>query len=124
MSYYRGGAGQWSWAIHRLTGLGVLLFLLAHILDTALVLLGPDLYNKIIMLYRNPLFGLAEIGLFGALLYHSINGVRICVIDFWPSTTRYHRQLSYAVLAIFLVSFAPVVYIMFGHILKGMSHGG
>src|SRR5579875_3770564 len=33
---YGGGVGQWSWLIHRLTGLGVLLFLVIHIVDTFL----------------------------------------------------------------------------------------
>ena len=47
-SLYRGGVGQWSWVLHRLTGIGVLLFLFFHILDTALILVGPELYNRII----------------------------------------------------------------------------
>ena len=123
MSIYRGGAGQWSWALHRLTGIGVLLFLFAHILDTALVILGPDLYNKIIGIYRLPLFGLAEIGLFAAVLYHSLNGVRICIIDFWPSTTRYHRAMVYGVMVLFFVVFIPVTWIMLGHIFQGPAHG-
>ena len=123
MRYYRGGAGQWSWAFHRLTGVGVLLFLLAHILDTALIVLGPALYNKILMIYRNPLFGLSEIALFGAVLYHSFNGLRICVIDFWPATTRYHRAMSYGVLALFISAFIPVAFIMLGHLFPGPAHG-
>ena len=118
MSLYRGGTGQWSWALHRLTGVGVLLFLFAHILDTALIILGPALYNKIIAVYRLPLFGLAEIGLFAAVLYHSLNGVRICVIDLWPATTRYHRAMSAAVLSVFLLAFIPVALIMLGHIFQ------
>ena len=84
MRLYRGGIGQWSWLFHRVTGVAVLLFLLVHILDTALILLGPDLYNWVIGIYRLPLFGLMEIGLFAAVLYHSLNGVRITLIDFWP----------------------------------------
>ena len=123
MSIYRGGTGQWSWALHRLTGIGVLLFLFAHILDTALIILGPGLYNKIIAIYRLPLFGLAEIGLFAAVLYHSLNGVRICVIDFWPATTRYHKQMWAVVLVLFFAVFLPVAWIMLGHILQGASHG-
>ena len=122
MSVYKGGTGQWSWALHRLTGVGVLLFLFAHILDTALIILGPNLYNKIIAVYRIPLFGLAEIGLFAAVLYHSLNGVRICVIDFWPSTTRYHKQMWAGVMALFFAVFLPVGWIMVGHILHGTSH--
>ena len=35
MRPYRGGIGQWSWALHRFTGVGVLIFLCLHILDTS-----------------------------------------------------------------------------------------
>lgn len=33
---YRGGSGHWSYLLHRVTGVGVLLFLAIHIVDTAL----------------------------------------------------------------------------------------
>ena len=119
MNLYRGGIGQWSWVLHRLTGVGVLLFLLFHILDTALVMVGPDLYNKVIAIYRLPLFGLSEIGLFAAVLYHSLNGIRIVVIDFWPASTRWHKQMFAAVMALFFLVFIPVALIMLGHIFHG-----
>ena len=119
MALYRGGVGQWSWALHRLTGVGVLLFLFFHILDTALILVGPNLYNRIIAIYRLPLFGLGEIGLFAAVLYHALNGIRIIVIDFWPASTRYHKQMFYAVVALFLLVFIPVGWIMLGNVLHG-----
>ncbi len=118
-SLYRGGVGQWSWALHRLTGIGVLLFLFFHILDTALILVGPNLYNRIIAIYRLPLFGLSEIALFGAVLYHALNGIRIIVIDFWPASTRYHKQMFYAVAGLFLLVFLPVGWIMLGHVFHG-----
>ena len=117
MTIYRGGIGQWSWLLHRLTGVGVLVFLIFHILDTALILLGPELYNKIIAIYRLPLFGLSEIGLFAAVLYHSLNGVRIIVIDFWPASTRYHKPMFAAVTVLFFLIFIPVAWIMLSHIL-------
>ena len=119
MSVYRGGVGQWSWLFHRLTGIGVLLFLFIHILDTALVIVGREMYNRIIQIYRLPLFGLGEIALFAAVLYHSLNGIRIIVIDFWPASTRYHKQLFYGVVALFLAVFLPVAWIMLGHVLHG-----
>ena len=121
MTPYRGGIGQWSWALHRLTGVGVLLFLIIHILDTSLILLGPELYNKVIAIYRMPLFGLSEIALFAAVLYHSLNGIRIVVIDFWPASTRWHKQMFAAVGVVFFLVFLPVAWIMLGHILRGGS---
>ena len=119
MTIYRGGIGQWAWVLHRATGVAVLLFLFTHILDTALIMLGPDLYNRVIGIYRLPLFGVAEIFLFAAVLYHALNGVRIIVIDFWPASTQYQKQLFAAVMVGFFVVFLPVAWIMLGHILHG-----
>ena len=90
---YRGGEGQWSWMLHRVTGVGVLLFLLAHILDTALIALGPEHYNAIIAIYRLPFFRVGEVGLAAAVLYHALNGIRIIIIDFWPGTTVIQKQM-------------------------------
>jgi succinate dehydrogenase / fumarate reductase cytochrome b subunit len=115
MMGYRGGIGQWAWIFHRLTGIGVLAFLMIHILDTALIILGPDWYNRMIRIYRLPLFGLGEIALFGAVLYHALNGLRIVVIDFWPKTTRYHKAMWWMVLAVFVAVFVPVAGIMWSH---------
>ena len=41
---------MWSWLLHRVTGVGVLIFLLIHILDTAFLMLGPELYNRVMAL--------------------------------------------------------------------------
>jgi len=109
---YRGGIGQWSWALHRMTGIGVLVFLCLHILDTALIVLGPEHYNKAISFYRLPLFRIMEVGLFAAVLYHALNGVRITVMDFWLDLMRLHRKLFVAQMVLFTVVMLPVTYIM------------
>lgn len=118
MTLYKGGIGQWAWILHRITGVGVLLFLFIHILDTALVMLGPIWYNRVIAIYRNPLFGLMEIGLFAAVLYHALNGVRIILVDFWVESTLYHKQIFLIEMILFVAVFFPVAGIMLGHILK------
>ncbi len=71
---YRGGPGQWSWILHRLTGAGVFLFLLVHIVDIALVGWGPAIFNRLLFLYRYPPFRVGEIILVGAVIYHALNG--------------------------------------------------
>jgi len=114
---YRGGIGQWSWMLHRLTGVGVLIFLCLHILDTALIVLGPEHYNTIIQLYRHPLFRVMEVGLFAAVLYHALNGVRIMLIDFWGETfARAHKTLVCLELVIFVTTIIPVTYLMLRHV--------
>lgn len=118
MSRYRGGIGQWSWALHRITGVGVLVFLCLHILDTFLIILGPAHYNAIIALYRLPLFRVMEVGLFASVLFHALNGVRIILMDFWEELTRFHRQLFYVELACFIVTIIPVSYLMLKPLLR------
>lgn len=115
---YRGREGQVAWMLHRLTGVGVLVFLLAHIVDTAFIGWGPDLYNKVIALYRLPFFRVGEVLLTGAVLYHALNGIRITIIDFWPEATEAHRKLFYAVAIIFAVVYIPTAVYMLEWLVK------
>jgi succinate dehydrogenase / fumarate reductase cytochrome b subunit len=47
-SLHRGDLGMWSWVAHRITGVLTLFFLFAHVLDTALVRVSPNAYDKVI----------------------------------------------------------------------------
>ena len=116
MTFYRGKEGQWSWFFHRLTGVGVLLFLFAHIVDTLLVAWGPQLYDRVMSLYAHPFFRAGEVGLFAAVLYHALNGVRIILVDFWPGAARHHKRIFYAIMILFILSMIPVSYLMLRHI--------
>lgn len=92
--------------------MGVFVFLLAHIVDTALIGWGPKAYNAAIALYRRPVFRVGEVVLAGAVLYHALNGVRIVIIDFWPGATIAHRKLFYGVVVIFTVIYLPTAIYM------------
>lgn len=105
---YRGGPSMWAWILHRVTGLGVLLFLSIHILETFTLSLGPDFYDHTMELYNTVFFRVAEIGLLFAVLYHAINGTRITVQDFWPALWRHERVLVWVGFAIVLAVFIPL----------------
>lgn len=109
---YRGGAGHWAWILHRFTGLGVLLFLLIHILDTGLVLFGPAVYDRVVKIYTHPLFRVSEVGLAAAVLFHALNGIRITILDFRPELGARQQELFYAVMVLFTVLFLPSAYLM------------
>ncbi len=109
---YQGGIGQWSWILHRLTGIGVLVFLCLHILDTSLIVLGEEHYNTVIAIYRYPVFRVMEVGLFAAVLYHSLNGLRITIFDIWVGLTRLQRPILYAQMAIIVAVMIPVTWLM------------
>ncbi len=108
---YRGRA-QWSWIAHRVTGVGIILFLFAHVVDTALVGWGPEAYNKVVAVYHNPIIKLLELALVAFVIYHALNGVRIMIFDFWPKSADYERQLSIATIGLFVLSMIPITFIM------------
>ena len=101
---YRGREGMWSWVAHRVTGVLIFFFLFAHVLDTALVRVSPDSYNRIIDTYKTPIVNLMELGLVAAVLYHALNGLRVMAIDFWEKGPRYQKQMTYVVLGVFVVA--------------------
>lgn len=105
---YRGGPSMWAWMLHRITGVGVVLFLSIHILETFTLSFGPDFYNHTMELYNTVFFRIAEIGLLFAVLYHAINGIRITIQDFWPTLWRYERALVWVGLIILILVFAPL----------------
>ncbi len=112
-SLYKGSLpGQLSWMAHRVTGVAILLFLFAHIVDTALVGWGPEAYNKVVAVYHHPIIQIMEIGLVGAVLYHALNGVRVMIMDFWPRSVLHHGKLVAVTLFLFLASMAPITFFM------------
>ncbi len=114
---YRGAIGQWSWVLHRLSGLGVVLFLVLHVVDTSWAVFYPELYVEAIATYQSPLFTIGEFGLVAAVIYHAINGLRIIFLDMQPRLWKYQQRAAYIVLAVTAIILVPVFLLMFGHVL-------
>ncbi|MBN9170281.1 MAG: succinate dehydrogenase, cytochrome b556 subunit [Microbacterium sp.] len=106
---YRGHTGMWSWVLHRITGVAIFFFLLVHVLDTSLIRVAPDAYDAVIGTYKQPLMGIGEIVLVGAIVYHAFNGLRIILVDFWSWATRHQRQLWWVVIGLWVVTMAGFV---------------
>ncbi|MEL6307825.1 MAG: succinate dehydrogenase, cytochrome b556 subunit [Chloroflexota bacterium] len=114
---YRGALGQWSWVLHRLTGLGVVFFLILHVIDTAWAVTSPASYVKAIAAYQSPLFTIGEFGLVFAVVYHALNGLRISVMDFKPEWWKYQQRAAVWVLVGTAVILVPVFIGMGSHVL-------
>ncbi len=116
---YRGREGQWSWIAHRVTGVAIILFLFAHIVDTALIGWGPNAYNRVVNVYKNPAIRFLELGLVAAVIYHALNGVRIMVIDFWPKASERNRDLIYLTVSVFVLAMIPITYFILKPVVQG-----
>jgi succinate dehydrogenase / fumarate reductase cytochrome b subunit len=83
------GAGGWVWAgnyklerylyiLHRVTGLGILLFLLVHLIVTTFFRIqGQEVWEKAMTVLNNPLFKTGEYLVAVAFVYHALNGLRL-----------------------------------------------
>lgn len=103
---YKGKSGQWAFLGHRITGFLVFLFLLLHIVDVSL-LRWPETYDQVHRLYGNVLLRLFEVGLLFALVFHSLNGLRIVAVDMFPEAVRNQRRLLQAVVVMTLLVGIP-----------------
>ncbi len=120
---YRGGIGQWSWVLHRLSGLGVVLFLTLHVIDTSWAVFYPELYVKAIAAYQSPLFTIGEFGLVAAVIYHALNGLRIAIFDARPMLWKHQARAAWFVLGGTVIILIPVFLLMFTHVLEFYNSG-
>ena len=117
---YQGKQGHISFLLHRITGLGTLLFLAVHILDTATIAINPTLYMDVINIYRSTVFGILEIFLVFCVLFHGANGLRIAFFDMfapksWSVPTE--RASLLWTLAATAVFFLPAAFLMIRNLL-------
>ncbi len=114
---YRGALGQWSWVLHRISGIGVVFFLTLHVIDTSWSVFYPDLYVRAIASYQSVLFTIGEFALVACVVYHALNGLRIAIIDFKPVWWRYQQRAAFIVLGATILILIPTFILMFGHVL-------
>lgn len=121
---YRGGVGQLSYILHRVTGLGILVFLVIHVVDTSLVFFFPALYADAIAIYRSVPFMIGEIFLVFSVIYHGVNGVRIAILDLyltknWENKT-HHNSVKWT-LVVSVLLWLPAAFIMGRNVLEKLG---
>jgi len=75
--------GMWAWVLHRITGLGLVFYILLHtILMGSSLLSGKENFDSTLaLLMSHPFFEFLDILLLGSVIYHSLNGVRLLFFD-------------------------------------------
>jgi len=95
------------WLLHRVTGVGIFLFLSLHTVHIGLMSFGPEPFNTLIRIFNQPLGPVLHVFLFFSVLFHAINGLRIIVLDFWPALQTHQRTLVNIAVILFLAVFIP-----------------
>ena len=104
---YAGDAGQYAWVLHRASGIGILGFLLVHIIDIMLIGLGRDVYDHSVEFYGNWFIVPMEVILVGGVIYHMLNGIRILLVNFSANGPSMEKKYFWWVLIATVVLTAP-----------------
>ena len=100
--------GIWAWALHRLTGLGLVAYTAAHVL---LLLSVADVTElEAATLAHTPYYQIAIVLAVAAITYHGLNGLRLLLGD-WGilPTLRYHKIAIWIIAALSLAAGAATV---------------
>jgi len=96
---YRGQfSGMTAHVVQRATGLLLLVYLFLHVRTIHELSKGPAAFDGAMATFRHPLFKVLEIALFGTVILHALNGIRITLIDLGLGHERQRRLFwTYAV---------------------------
>ncbi|MBK8899884.1 MAG: succinate dehydrogenase, cytochrome b556 subunit [Anaerolineaceae bacterium] len=91
--------GFLSFALRRLTGLALVVYLFMHLWVIGSINGGPAAFDARLALVQTPVFKFLEIVLLAAVVYHSVDGIRLLIVHYFK-VTQYRLSLFYAVLAV------------------------
>ncbi|MCL4505146.1 MAG: succinate dehydrogenase, cytochrome b556 subunit [Chloroflexi bacterium] len=109
---YKGREGQWLWVLHRISGLGILFYLILHVYDMSLAYFNVPVHEQMIALFKTPLFSVLELALAVLLIFHAVNGVRVALLDLRPELWAKQQLATRLALIITVVIAAPTIIIM------------
>ena len=74
--------GMWAYALNRITGIGLVVYLYLHLVVLSLLLRGPTAWDSFVALARSPFYLALDVILLAGILIHGLNGLRIALTGF------------------------------------------
>jgi succinate dehydrogenase / fumarate reductase cytochrome b subunit len=114
---YRGGSPMLVWLLHRISGLGIIIFVTLHMLAGLLIQqYGGTLAVTINTLYESIYF---QVFIYFCVIFHTLNGLRIVIMDIWPKLLEYQREVIWLEWLIFVPTYGLVIFVMISNAIKG-----
>jgi succinate dehydrogenase / fumarate reductase cytochrome b subunit len=124
----RWGVERYAYILHRLTGLGILLYFLMHIVVTSLRATGTYAWVEGAVFHQT-IFKIGEFLVFAAFAYHAFNGIRLILVELGFAVGRpiepvYPYKTSLSVqrpLLIFMMILAAIFFLAGGYEFLGLA---
>jgi succinate dehydrogenase cytochrome b subunit len=71
--------GMWAYALNRITGIGLVVYLYLHLVVLFLLTRGPSGWDAFVSLARSPWFLALDVILIAGILIHGFNGIRVAL---------------------------------------------
>ena len=97
--------GTFSYVLHRITGIGLAIYLIMHTWVLSSARHGPEQFTKWLGAVQGPIFYFLEIFLIAGVFFHMLNGLRIIIADFF-SLTHSHKVIFWIVVVLFIALMA------------------
>ena len=106
--------GTWAFVANRLTGLGLVAYLYLHLVILSTLLRGPEAWDGLVELFRNPLFLTFDVLLVAGLAFHGFNGLRVALVGSGLLVDRHKALLVAAGILVGLASLVAAVRVFLG----------
>jgi succinate dehydrogenase / fumarate reductase cytochrome b subunit len=124
----RWGVERYAYILHRVTGLGILLYFLMHVVVTSLRATGTYLWVPG-RIFSQPIFKFGEFLVFAAFAYHAFNGIRLVLVELGfavgkPIEPVYPYKTSLSVqrpLLILMMVLAAIFFVVGGYEFLGLT---
>ena len=110
---YKGQGPMLTFVLHRIGGLGMAIFLTVNMLSSFFGGSIGQFFNDIYMHWAFQLF------IFFCVLFHAINGLRITILDLWPSQLVHLREAIWIEWAVFIPVYSLAVFVIIRNGLGG-----
>ncbi|HTX92817.1 MAG TPA: hypothetical protein VMC09_16525 [Anaerolineales bacterium] len=118
---YQGKGPMLTFILHRISGVGMVLFISLHILASYLM---NQSWGMNIGTFINHSFyetWVFQTIIFFFVLFHVINGLRITILDLWPKLMEYQREAIWLEWCIFLPVYGMALFVI---VRTGLGLGG
>lgn len=115
---YHGSTPYYAFALHRLSAMGIVLFVGLHVAASFSMQQVLGTWGTTInIIYESWWF---QIFVVFCVLFHTLNGLRIVILDVWPKLIKYTREAVYLQWAIFIPIYILTVYLI---VVNGLGGG-
>lgn len=79
---YRYNLERYAYTLQRISGVGIMLYFIGHIVETGTIVGGPEAWDSTLAFTQNPGGHLILLLLLLALGFHGVNGIRLILTEF------------------------------------------